>query len=253
MYSPLEIFEVKKVVSLELINGWDFSLTNVGLLFIIFMGVYYFLSALARMTITFSGVLIITNNIIQGLKEKLFGFVKSFYQENLGVTSKYFLYIYFLFLVIVFSNLFGMIPFSFTTTSQLLITFSCSLTAFIGLNFIGLRKHGLAFFGMFLPNGVPLVIAPFLVPIEFISYNARVFSLAIRLFANMMSGHALMHILGGFCFSIMIYLSFGFFAGIVLSGFIIAVSILELAIAILQAYVFTVLVCIYLHDALYLH
>ena len=252
MFSPLEIFEVKRVLYLQ-IGGWDFSLTNVGLLIMCIFFLNYSLASLARATQYYSEITLVTTNIIQSLKEKMFLFVKGFYQENLGSTSLYFLYVYFLFLIIVFSNLFGMIPFSFTITSQVLITFSCSLTAFIALNFIGFRKHGLNFFSMFLPNGVPLVIAPFLVPIEFISYNARVFSLAIRLFANMMSGHALMHILGDFCFAILVYLSFGFFAGLVLSGFIIAVSVLELAIAVLQAYVFTVLVCIYLHDAIYLH
>ena len=256
LYSPLEGFEVRRAFYLKL-PGWDFSLTNVSLLIILILFVNLTVFRLIKIynfeKYSQEKTLLVTTTRLQLVQEYIFNFVKGFYLENVGKNSKYFIYVLFLFLLIVFSNLFGMIPFSFTVTSQIIITFSASLMGFIAINIIGFRKHGLVFFSMFLPSGVPLVIAPFLIPIEFISYNARVFSLAIRLFANMMSGHALMHILGGFCLIVFFFFSIGIFGTGVMVLFILAVSVLELAIAILQAYVFTVLVCIYLNDALNLH
>lgn len=145
-----------------------------------------------------------------------------------------------------------MIPYSFTITSHLFITFGLALTLFLGINIIAIKIYKLHFLGFFLPNGVSIVLAPLLVPIELVSYIARVFSLAIRLFANMMSGHTLLKIIAGFAWTMLSLGGVWYFLQLFPLIIIIAVTILELGIALLQAYVFTVLVCLYLKDALYL-
>jgi F-type H+-transporting ATPase subunit a len=146
-----------------------------------------------------------------------------------------------------------MIPYCFTVTSHIIITFGFGMATFIGINIIAFREHGLHFLSFFVPKEAPAALVPFLVLIEFISYIFRVLSLSIRLFANMMAGHTLLKILAGFGWAM---LSAG---GIfyILSLFPVLVVFLliglELGIAILQAYVWTVLVCIYLNDAINLH
>jgi len=146
-----------------------------------------------------------------------------------------------------------MVPYTFTVTSHIIFTFSLGMTTFIGLNIIGLRQHGLHFFSLFLPPGAPLALAPLLVPIELISYVFRVVALSVRLFANMMAGHTLLKILATFAWKMLsiggIFLIIQLFPLAV----IIAITGLELAIAFLQAYVWTTLTCLYLSDALNLH
>jgi ATP synthase subunit 6 len=150
----------------------------------------------------------------------------------------------------VLTNLIGMIPYSFTITSHLFITFSLALTIFIGINIIAIKKHKLHFLGFFLPSGVHIALAPLLVPIEVVSYVARVFSLAIRLFANMMSGHTLLKIIAGFAWTMISFGGVWYILQLFPLLIIIAVTVLELGIAILQAYVFTILICLYLNDAI---
>jgi ATP synthase subunit 6 len=131
--------------------------------------------------------------------EEVFLFNKNLVEKNIGQEGlQFFPFIFFLFSFLVLSNLIGMVPYSFTITSHLFVTFSLALTLFIGINIIAIKIHKLHFFGFFLPSGVSITLAPLLVPIELVSYVARVFSLAIRLFANMMSGHTLLKIIAGF-------------------------------------------------------
>lgn len=155
----------------------------------------------------------------------------------------------FLFFFIFMSNLVGMIPYSTTVTSLFVITFFLSFQQFVALFFFGCLEHGFKIFGLFLPAGVPIAIAPFLVVIELISFIARIFSLAIRLFANIMAGHSLLKILAGFVWTICNsnFFLFALFPAIV----VFLVCILEVLIAFLQAYVFTLLVAIYWHDVVF--
>jgi len=146
-----------------------------------------------------------------------------------------------------------MIPYSFTVTSHIAVTLALATMAFVGINVIGIRTHGFHMLSLFLPSGAPIALAPLLIAIEVVSYSFRVISLALRLFANMMSGHCLLKILAGFAWTM-------FSAGGILSVIhimpllvIFAIIGLELSIAFLQAYVFTVLLCIYLNDAISLH
>lgn len=183
----------------------------------------------------------------------LFGFLDSFLTDTivqqLGVKrgQKYAVFLKTVFLLILFSNIFGLIPFSFTITSHLIFTFALSVSILIGITCLGFYMQGVSFLKLLVPGGAPSVLLPLLVPLEFISYVARCFSLAIRLFANMMSGHTLLNILSGF---VLIIGKNGFLLLALAPLFVVlAVSLLELGIAFLQAYVFLVLVCIYLKDA----
>ena len=158
-----------------------------------------------------------------------------------------------LFAFLLCSNLIGMIPYSFTTTSHFIVTFGLSVSVFIAVTIIGFQIHGLHFFSFLLPPGAPLALAPFLVVIELVSYGFRAISLGVRLFANMMAGHTLVKILSGFAWSM---LSLGgvlkLAAGIPFAV-VFALMFLEVGVACLQAYVFTILTCIYLNDAIHLH
>ena len=141
----------------------------------------------------------------------------------------------------------GMIPYSFTVTSHIIVTFALAIFIFIGVTIIGFVKHGFGYVKLFVPSGVPVVLLPIIVVIEVISYLSRPVSLSVRLFANMMAGHTMMKVFGGFVISL------GLVGGWLPLGFSVALTGLEILVAFLQAYVFAILTCIYLNDALNLH
>ena len=174
-------------------------------------------------------------------------------QINANKGQIYFPFIYALFIFILINNLIGMVPYSFASTSHFILTFSISFTVVLGATILGFQKHGLKFFSLFVPAGCPLALLPLLVLIEFISYLARNVSLGLRLAANILSGHMLLNILGGFAYNIMTSGFIFFFLGLIPLAFIIAFSGLELGIAFIQAQVFVVLTSSYIKDALDLH
>ena len=174
-------------------------------------------------------------------------------QINAKKGQIYFPFIYTLFIFILINNLIGMVPYSFASTSHFILTFSLSFTVVLGATILGLQKHRLEFFSLFVPAGCPLGLLPLLVLIEFISYLARNVSLGLRLSANILSGHMLLNILAGFCYNIMTSGFFFFFLGLIPLTFIIAFSGLELGIAFIQAQVFVVLSSSYIKDAIDLH
>jgi ATP synthase subunit 6 len=209
-------------------------------------------------TIIFFTVILSNNTIIpnrwQSLIEMVYEFVQNMIYEGLQKNGIFFFPIIFSTFVFVFAcNILGMNPYAFTVTSHIVFTFSLGMIIFIGLNIIGLRKHGFQFFSLFLPSGAPLQLALLLVPIELISYFFRVIALSVRLFANMMAGHTLLKILATFGWKMLniggIFLVIQLFPLVI----IIAITGLELAIAFLQAYVWTTLICLYLSDILNLH
>ncbi len=164
---------------------------------------------------------------------------------------------FFPFVVVVFSfilllNLIGLVPYSFTLTSHLIVTLVISLSIFIGINILAVRAHGLQFFGLFLPAGTSVPLAFLLVPIELVSYLFKPISLGIRLFANMMAGHTLLKVIAGFCATMV---TTGAFPLILLHFLPLLILVplyaLELGVALIQAFVFAVLICIYLQDSLY--
>ena len=248
LFSPLEQFSIFKLIPISFF-GLDLSVTNSTL----FAGISCFISFIFFNFICSNAKLV--PSLWQGIAESLFEFV--FYNvlsENIKKGgSAYFPIILTIFIYILSCNLIGMIPYSFTVTSHIVITLGLAIVAFTGINIIGLSIHGFHFFSLFLPGGAPLVLAPLLIPIELVSYSFRVVSLALRLFANMMSGHCLLKILAGFAWTM---LSAGGILSVVhLLPLVVIFAIvgLELSIAFLQAYVFSVLLCIYLNDAISLH
>lgn len=192
-YTPLEQFDIITLLSLGGFQNLYFSITNATLF-------TFLILSLLSLAFQFSKInLNIIPTRLQSLIEECFLFNQMLVEKNIGSKgTPFFPFIFFLFSFLLISNLIGLIPYSFTITSHIFMTFSLALTLFIGINIIAIRIHGLHFLGFFLPNGIHIALAPLLVPIEIVSYIARVFSLAIRLFANMMSGHTLLKIVAGF-------------------------------------------------------
>jgi len=244
--SPLAQFEIKKIIPLEVLD-YDISFTNSSL------------AMLSTVILIFSflylGVrkLNIVPSRSQTLVESTYEFISNMINDNIGEAGlKYFSLIFTLFLFILIGNLLGMFPYSFTWTSHIIVTFSIAFFIFIGVTIIAIYKHGLVkFLKFFAPSGVPKAMLILLVPIEIISYLSRPISLSVRLFANMMAGHTLLKVIGGFVF-VLAANSF-IIGGILPLAFLIALTGLEIVIAFLQAYVFAILTCLYINDAIHLH
>ena len=169
-------------------------------------------------------------------------------RDNVGTDGmKYFPFVFTLFMFVLALNLLGMVPYSFTVTSHIIVTFALAAFIFVGVTLIGFIRHGVKFLKFFVPSGVPFVMLPLLVVIEVISYLTRPISLSVRLFANMMAGHTMLKVFGAFVVAL------GFLGGWAALGFMVAFTGLEILVAFLQAYVFAILTCIYLNDALHMH
>jgi F-type H+-transporting ATPase subunit a len=247
--SPLTQFTVKKLVDLH-IGGLDISFTNAALFMVIAVVlITLFMVAAMRPKAIVPGR-------FQGSAEMFYEFVDNMLVENIGTEGRrYFPFVFSIFMFVFFCNILGLLPIGwaeggFTVTSQIIVTFALALMVFIVVTVIGFMRHGVHFLRMFVPAGVPWPILPILVPIEVMSYFIRPVTLSVRLFANMVAGHVMLALFGGF----VIGLGGVFFllGGIPLLA-IIAVLALELLIAALQAYVFAMLTCIYLNDAVNMH
>ena len=239
-HSPLTQFEIKRLVEID-IAGLDVSFTNSSLMMVIVL-----VLVTALLTLSMRGRAMVPGRW-QSIAELSYEFIANMLRENVGSEGRqYFPFVFTLFMFIVTSNLLGLLPYSFTVTSHIVITFAMAIVVFLGVTVIGLIKHKLHFFSFFVPKGVPMALIPILVPIEVISYLARPVSLSLRLFANMMAGHTLLKVFGGFVVVLGIF-------GVAPLLFVVALYALELIVAVLQAYVFTVLTCLYLNDALHLH
>lgn len=247
MFSPLEQFQIITLVPIRL-GPIDLSFTNSSLL--AFLSVFFVLTLI---NMVLHKVTLVPNRW-QSILESTYDFVLSLIVENIKSGGlAYFPLIFTVFLFLLSCNLLGMIPYSFTVTSHIVVTLGIALGLFIGINIIGARIHGLHFFSLFLPAGVPLIMAPFLVLVELIGYSFRVISIALRLFANMMAGHSLLKILAGFGWTMFSAGGLLGVAHLIPVAVIFAIVGLELGIAFLQAYVFSVLLCVYLNDAISLH
>ena len=247
-FSPLEQFSIVSLIPFH-IGNFYFSFTNSALFMFLTTGFFLFL---------FSGITVNGGYLVptrwQSFVEMIYEFIANLVEEQVGSKGKkYFPLIFTLFTFILFSNLIGMIPYSFTTTSHLLVTFSLSVSIFIAVTFLGFQIHGIHFFSFLLPPGAPLALAPFLVVIELVSYSFRAISLGVRLFANMMAGHTLVKILSGFAWTMMSVGGIMTVVSIIPFLVVFALTFLEVGVACLQAYVFTILSCIYLNDSIHLH
>jgi F-type H+-transporting ATPase subunit a len=238
--SPLHQFVIERLVPLH-IGGLDLSFSNSALFMAISVAVIT-----AFLTLSMSGASLVPSRW-QSAAELSYEFIANMIRDNVGSAGKkYFPFVFTLFMFVLFGNLIGMVPYSFTYTSHIIVTFALAAFIFLGVTLIALVRHGWHFFSYFAPKGMPLALQIILVPIEIISYVIRPMTLSIRLFANMMAGHTMLVIFAGFVVALGI---FGVFP-LALNIFFI---LLELLVAVLQAYVFTILTCIYLHDAIHLH
>jgi len=249
--SPLDQFEIRELLSLDaaVLNDLHISITNIGL----YLSIAAFIAFIFNLLSTNSNKLV--SNHWSIISESIYATVHSIVTSQIdGKKGQiYYPFIFSLFIFILVNNLVGMVPYSFGSTSHFILTFALSFTVVLGATLLGLRKHGLVFFSLFVPAGCPLALLPLLVLIEFISYLARNVSLGLRLAANILSGHMLLNILSGFTYNIMTSGFLFFFLGLFPLIFIIAFSGLELGIAFIQAQVFVVLTCSYIKDGLHLH
>jgi F-type H+-transporting ATPase subunit a len=237
---PLEQFKIEPLIPIH-IGGLDLSYTNASL----FMTIAVLLITALLVLGTRRGALVPSR--WQSVAEMSYEFVADMVETNAGHGAEpYFPFVFTLFMFVLFANFLGLIPYSFTVTSQIIVTFALAATVFIGVTIIGFVKHGAHFGRLFVPEGVPIVLLLLLVPIELLSYCIRPFTLSIRLFANMLAGHTMLAIFGGFAASV------GLLA-ILPVALDVAILALEVLVAALQAYVFAILTCLYLRDALHLH
>jgi F-type H+-transporting ATPase subunit a len=242
--NPIEQFKIKPIIPLE-IGGVDVSFTNSAVMMVISV-----VLITAFLTLSVRGRALVPGRW-QSMAEVFYEFIAGMLRDNVGSAGrKYFPFIFTLFMFVMFGNLLGMVPGAFTYTSHVVVTFGMAIVVFTGVTIIGFARHGTHFLRMFFPEGAPIATAIILVPIELISYFSRPFSLAVRLFANMTVGHIILKVLGGFVVTLG---GFYILPGLVPFAFLGAVTVLEFGIALLQAYVFTILSCIYLHDAIHMH
>jgi len=241
--NPLEQFETISLSNINLVYFANLSLTNYTLsLFIIFLTFsFIFLTSLYNVSLV--------PGYFQALFEILYLFVFGILSQQAGKKGEaYFPLVFTLFFFILISNLIGLTPFGFTVTAQFILTISLAFSLNFGLIIIGFMLHGIYFLKKFLPPDTPLWLLPSLCVIEIVSYLIRTLSLSVRLFANMLAGHALMHIISS-AFVILIS-KVGYAALVLAVSVILAVMVLESGIAFLQAYVFVILFCIYLSESL---
>ena len=251
-FSPLEQFEILPLLSIT-ISFLDFSITNQTILLalIIFFLVSIFFIVIKQST----NSLFIVPHKFQIVLELLYGMILGIVVDNISgkKAQLFFPLIFTIFFFISSMNLIGLIPYSYTVTSHFIVTFSISFFIFIGMNIICVKTHGLKFFSLFLPSGTSVILAFLLVPVELISYIFKPLSLAIRLFCNMMAGHTLLKVFAGFAWSLSGTTGVLFLMHYVPLLILIPLFGLELGVALIQAFVFSLLTCIYLNDALNLH
>jgi F-type H+-transporting ATPase subunit a len=191
---------------------------------------------------------------LQSLAEVAYEFVYGLVRDQIGHEGKkFFPFVFTLFMFILFGNMLGMLPYAFTFTSHIAVTFTLALVVFILVTAVALAIHGLHFFSYFFPEGAPKALAPLIIPIEVISYLSRVVSLSVRLFANMVAGHVMLKVFATFVVMLGSAGVLGLLGAVAPLAINVALVGFEFLVAFLQAYVFAVLTCIYLHDAVHLH
>ncbi len=240
MHNPLDQFQIKSLIHFSILN-YDLSITNSSIFMLITLFIVIFITIVHRKKST------IVPNRICALNEMLYDMISAMVESTAG--KKGLVYVPFvlsLYLFILLCNIIGMIPGAFTVTSHISITFALSAFIFIAVTIIGFAKHGLHYFKLFLPEGTPIILMPLMFMIELFAYLARPVSLSLRLAANMTAGHIVLKVIASFVIMAGFIGVFPFALLVILNGF-------EIFIAILQAYIFSILACVYLSDALNLH
>ena len=245
LYSTFEQFSIIRILPIHPFGNMDLSFTNSGLFILIAV-------------LIIGGLHSIEGKIVPGrwqsLLEMIYELISGVVKENIGTEgAKYFPFVLTIFLLLATMNIVGIVPYTFTPTAHIIVALGMSVSIWFGCTIIGLMKHRLDFFAMFMPAGTPIGMAPLIVPIELISYSTKAITLGVRLAANITAGHLLFAILAGFTWNM-------FISGTMLSVLsaipfliVVAITILEMAVALIQAYVFSLLVTIYINDTLHHH
>lgn len=245
MANPLEQFEITPTVPLN-VAGIDASITNASMWM---MGIVVFLTIFIlggmRKTALVPGRW-------QASVESIYEFVGSMVRENIGDEGRpYFPFIFSLFMFVLTANLAGLLPYAYTVTSHITVTFAFAIVIFLGTIVIGFARHGIGFLRLFAPSGIPLVALPLIVILEVISFLSRPITLSVRLFANMTAGHILLKVFAGFIVSMGAAGGVLAVFGVLPFAMNVALTALELLVAVIQAYVFALLTCVYLNDAVH--
>ncbi|WP_378941906.1 F0F1 ATP synthase subunit A [Mesorhizobium sp. ANAO-SY3R2] len=246
MAGPIEQFEIKPIFTLFEFAGHEIAFTNSAAHMVgaaALGGVLLLLSMRAPSLVP---------TRLQSITELIHEFVSKTLRDNAGEAGmRFFPLVFSLFVFILIANLVGMFPYAFTVTSHVIVTFSFALLVFGTVTLYGIWKNGLGFFRLFLPQGVPLILAPIIVPIEIVSYISRPISHSVRLFAVMLAGHITLKVFAGFVVSMAGFGTIGIAAAILPLAMTVALTALELLMAVIQAYIFTMLTCMYLNDAIH--
>lgn len=247
MADPLHQFVLEPIVPFEF-AGYNLSFTNSALWMVI-----------AAVTSTFLLILSMDKQALipgrmQAASEMLYEFIGGLIRKNIGSDGKqYFPLVFTLFTTILTGNVLGLLPYSFTFTSHIIVTGTLAGIVFLIVTAFGFINHGLHFLSLFAPPGVPFALQFLIVPLELLSFITRPFTLALRLFANMMAGHLMLKVFAGFSTMLVGLGGVGIIAGFVPMIFNVGLLAMELLVAVLQAYIFAILTCIYLKDTVELH
>jgi F-type H+-transporting ATPase subunit a len=240
-HGPMEQFEIKKIIDLDLL-GHDISFTNSSLMMVIAFAIIvgYMLYAMR------ARALVPTR--IQSTAEVVYEYIAGMVKENIGPEGMtFFPWVFTIFIFILVLNIFGLIPGNFAVTSHIIVTFALAAMVWLVATGVGFWTHGVGYLKLFAPSGVPMWLMPIIIPIELTSYLIRPISHSVRLFANIMAGHTMLEVFAGFAVLL------PWWGKIAPTGFMVAFTGLELLVAFLQAFIFTVLTCIYLNDAVNMH
>ena len=243
---PIHQFEIQNLVSLLTIGGTEIHLTNSALFMFVAVG----LTALLLLGATAGRRLVPTR--MQSMAELSYELVADTIRSTAGEEGmRFFPFVFSLFMFILFSNVIGIVPYTFTVTSHIIITAALALLVFFTVIIYGIWHNGLQFFKVFVPSGIPILMVPVIVIIEVLSFLSRPISHSVRLFANMLAGHITLKLVASFVVMLGSVGFLGFIGAIAPLALTVALTALELLVAVLQAYVFTILTCIYLSDALH--
>ncbi len=246
MADPIAQFEIKKIATLGTIGGHEIAFTNSALFMLI--GV----AAVSLLMIAGTSRRAVIPGRVQSVAELTYEFVADMLRSSAGKEGmKFFPLVFTLFTFVLFANMVGMLPGSFTTTSHIIITAALALIVFLTVLIYGFYKNGAKFLKLFVPSGIPIYIMPLIVLIEVISFLSRPLSHSVRLFANVFAGHITLKVFASFVPMLAGLGILGWFGAVLPLGMTVALTALEFLVAFLQAYVFTILTCIYLNDALH--
>ena len=246
MAGPIEQFAIKPFVEFGEIGGLPIAFTNSALI-------------MALTAVAAGGFLLLSSRTRalvpgrwQSSAEILYELVSKTLRENAGAKGMmFFPFVFSLFMFILVANIIGMFPYAFAVTSHIIVTFALAMLVFLTVTIYGIARHGLRFFRLFMPSGVPMVLAPIIIPIEVMSYISRPVSHSVRLFAVILAGHITLKVFAGFIIGLSSLGTLGFIAAVLPLAMTVALTALEALMAVIQAYVFAMLTCMYLNDALH--